>query len=366
MNKKIVFFVGSMNWGGAEKVISILANHYAEQGWDTTIVMLLSGNVVYKLDSRISLVSFSRENRSRMSNVFYWIKSIKKLIKNKKPDVIVSFVCRINILVLIAKIFSKHRCRVIVSERNDPRFDGRGKLASFMAEKLYPKADIIICQSSREKDFFSKKVQKNAVIVKNPVCLQIEPTIFSKKKHIIINAARFEKSKNQKMLIDAFAQVVKEGEQQDFILEIYGSGSLKDFLRKYVLNLHMDKAIFIKDSILNIQQEISNASIFCLSSNYEGMSNSLMEALLLGTPSISTNVSGSDDLIVNEKNGFIIDVGATNQLKARIIDLIRSEQLRLDMHNYCLSADYRKMFTNSIAEYKKYIEGDSGNVSFEG
>jgi glycosyltransferase involved in cell wall biosynthesis len=354
--KKIMFFIGSMSWGGAEKVISILANFYAKKGWSVTIVMVLSNKVVYELDDRIKIVSIAREQKSRIKNLLYWIREIKNLLKSLRPDYVVSFVCRINILVLIAKALSGHKCRTIVSERNDPRFDGRGKFACFLANRLYPKADSIICQSSQEKNFFSKKVQEKAIIIFNPVELKTSPTPFTSKMHTIINAARFEASKNQMMLIEAFSAIVSENKNSDFILEIYGSGSLKEDLAEHVRKLNMADYIFIKDSVLDIQQKLTDSSIFCLTSNYEGMSNSLMEALLLGTPSISTQVSGSGDLIFDGKNGFIVSVGNTEQLKEKMIDLIQNESLRRRMHEFCLSESFRELFADSIKKYQECIE----------
>ena len=356
--KKIMFFIGSMSWGGAEKVISILANVYAKRGWDVTIVMVLSNKITYKLDNRIKTISIARENKSRAKNLLYWIRRIKNLLKTFKPDYIVSFVCRINILVLLAKGLSRYKCRTVVSERNDPRFDGRGKLACFLANRLYPKADSIICQSTQEKDFFSKKVQEKMAIIFNPVELKASPTPFASKVHVIINAARFEASKNQMMLIDAFSTIVRENNNRDFVLEIYGSGSLKENLVNRVKELDMEDYVFIKDSILDIQQKLADSSIFCLTSNYEGMSNSLMEALLLGTPSISTNVSGSSDLIFDGKNGFIVNIGNTEQLKDKIVELIQNESIRKQMHEYCLNEKFRQLFGSSIADYQRCIEGD--------
>lgn len=353
-----MFFIGSMGWGGAEKVISILANFYATNGWDVTIITVLSSKIVYELDNRIKIISIARERKSRVSNLFYWIRGIKKLLKSSKPDCIVSFVCRINILVLVAKMLSGHKCRMVISERNDPRFDGRGKIACFLANRLYPKADLIICQSTQEKNFFSKKVQEKAVIIFNPVELKSSPTPFDAKTHTIINAARFEASKNQMMLIEAFSRIVNENKSGDFVLEIYGSGSLKDALLNRVRELGMLDYIFIKDSILDIQQKLADSSIFCLTSDFEGMSNSLMEALLLGTPSISTDVSGSSDLIFNGKNGFIISIKNTDQLKDKMIELIQNELLRKQMHEYCLGEKFRQLFTSSIGDYQRYIEGN--------
>ena len=103
-----MFFIGSLSWGGAEKIITVLANSYLDKDYDVTIVTLLSNKNVFDIDKRIKLVSLSRENKSNIKNVRYWIKGIKQVVELEKPDVVVSFVCRINLLVIKGLKKSKH------------------------------------------------------------------------------------------------------------------------------------------------------------------------------------------------------------------------------------------------------------------
>lgn len=353
-----MFFIGSLSWGGAEKIITLLAQSYLDKGYKVYIVTVLSNKNVFDLDPRIEVVSIARENKSNISNVGHWIKSIKSLLANIKPSIVVSFVCRINLLVIYAKVKSKLHCRLIISERNDPRYDTRGTLAKIALRYLYPKADLLICQTSKEKAYFTKKIQAKTVVIPNPVFLTAEPVPFEQKKKIIINAARYDESKNQKLLIDAFTNVVSKDKDNEFELHFYGSGSLKESLVNCVKDKHMDSKIKIFDSIKTVQQKISEASIFCLSSNYEGMSNALMEALLLGTPSISTDTSGADDLIIDGKNGYIISDNDAGDLENALTTLINDSNLRKSMYDYCLSRDYQDRFVKSLQKYQSYINGD--------
>lgn len=356
--KKIMFFIGSMSWGGAEKVITVLANSYLDRGFDVSIVTLLSNKKIYKINPEIKLISLARENKSNMRNVFYWIKNIKKLLKKENPDTIVSFVCRINLLVTYAKIHSKVKSRLVISERNDPRHDTRGFLAKLFTNKLYPKADLLICQTTSQKEFFSKRIQEKAVVIPNPVFLTCESKDYKNRKKVIINAARYDDSKNQRLLIDAFARLIEEKKDGGFDLQFYGSGSSKESLQAHIDELKLSNRIYLYESIPNVQEKISESSIFCLSSNYEGMSNSLMEALLLNTPSISTDVSGAKDLIDEGKNGFVVPVGDLNSLCHALSKLIENDELRKKMSQYCQTEEYRNRFLNSLELYQQYIDNN--------
>ena len=152
--KKITFILGSRGRGGAERVISILSDYYAKKGYQTDIIVLLKNEVGYKLDESTRVIDFSGGITSRLKRLPFWIKSIKKYVKENKPDVIVSFAARINVIVLHA--CKKLKTKIIVSERNDPRLDGRSKLVEFMTNRLYPKADKVVFQTERAKSYFKK------------------------------------------------------------------------------------------------------------------------------------------------------------------------------------------------------------------
>ena len=89
--KKIVFILGSMNRGGAERVISILSRDYAEKGWQVDIILLLYYKISYDLNENVNVIDFTGNKSSRIGRIPFWIKSIREYVKKSKPDVILSF-----------------------------------------------------------------------------------------------------------------------------------------------------------------------------------------------------------------------------------------------------------------------------------
>ena len=153
--KKILFILGSMGRGGAERVISILSRDFANNGWLTQIGLLLFNKVDYNLDVSTQIFNFTGNAKSRILRMPYWLYKIRNCVKKEKPDYVVSFAARINILVLLATL-GLH-VKVIVSERNDPMQDGRGLVTRCMVRLLYPLSDKIVFQTKRSLQYFCQK-----------------------------------------------------------------------------------------------------------------------------------------------------------------------------------------------------------------
>ncbi len=322
MEKKVAFFLGSMGRGGAERVISILANEYAKQGWNADIAILLSNIVDYELDEKIRILDFTGKTANRILRLPMWLKSIRNYVKTEKPDVIVSFVARINVLVLLACIGLK--TKIVISERNDPTYDGRGAVTRLLTKLLYPKADKIIFQTQRVKAMFDKKVQDNGVVIPNPISVALEASEAGEKK--IVSVGRLTKQKNQKMLIEAFAAAVKK--HPEYSLTIYGEGDLRPELENKAKELGVSDKVFLPGNILRVHEEIANAEFFVLPSDYEGLSNALLEAMMMGLPCISTDCAGSDEYIESGKNGLLVPVGDGQAMKEAILYMIEHEEER--------------------------------------
>lgn len=335
MNNKgrVLFITGSMRRGGAERVISILANQYAMDGWKVKIITLLFFEVEYELVPEIEVVSFVRNDKTRLRNTVYWIKSIKKYIQEYEPSVIVSFAARINILSMVAGW--KFRKKIIVSERNDPRKDGRGIVTIVAARLLYPFAKCVIFQTERAQKYFCKQIQRNSEKIYNP----IKVYALSKdnnKKNRIVTAGRLTKQKNHRMLIDAFYKISLEFPEYE--LWIYGRGELEEEIKKQIQLYGLENRVFLPGNVEDIHEQMSYAKVFVLSSDYEGMSNALMEAMMMGLPCISTDCAGSDELIVNEKNGLLVSVGNTEEMAEAIRRIISdnkfAEKLAMEGQNF--------------------------------
>ena len=326
MNNRVVFFLGSMGSGGAERVVSIIANDYAVRGWSVDICILLKKEVSYQLNPTINVIDMTgKENASRIKRSPAWIRKIRRYIIETNPATIVSFVARINLLVLLACAGMEKR--IIISERNDPQFDGRGFLIRFFCSVLYPHAECIVFQTKRVKSYFSNAIQKKGRIIPNPIDVTVSAT--NTDVHKLVTVGSLKEQKNHRMLINAFKSVLKVHPEME--LYIYGEGYYREETEKIIRNLGLQSKVHLCGNRANVHEAIRDALIFILSSDYEGLSNALLEAMVIGLPCISTRCAGSDEYIIDKQNGLLVDVGDEKGMTKAIISLIEDEKKRKEL-----------------------------------
>ena len=314
---KISFFIGGMRRGGAERVISILANDYCARGWDVDIVLLLQNAVEYDLDSRIRIVSITKKSGSYLKNAPRWLGGIRKYLKERKPDQVVSFVGRINALVLTASWGLK--IPVLVSERNDPKQDGRGAFMQWYCNRIYHCAKAIVYQNEHEKSCFSKSLEQKGCIIPNPVSVAAEKAGSSM---TVATAGRLIEQKNQKVLVSAMAQVHKA--YPDVKCRIYGEGNLREPLQTQINELGLQDVVTLEGNVKDIHARLSQCGIFALTSNFEGLSNALIEAMQVGLACITTDYPGARELITDGENGLVVPMNDADTLAKAIIKLIEN------------------------------------------
>lgn len=321
--KKIVFFIGTLGNGGAERVVSILTRQYVNMGIPVEIVLYYDEEPFYDIHPDVQITYIERETRSKnvLKNTL-WLR--RYVIHN--ASVVVSFLAQFNMIALAASFATG--IPVVVADRNDPRHMPKQAPVRIARNWLYHLADTVVVQTQHNKDYFSKRLQKKCRIIYNPIDLQDQKglALRTEKKPRIVSAARLMKQKNQLMLIDAFAQIKKEF--PDYTLTIYGEGPFRGDLEKRIGELDLGDSVFLPGKVQNVFDCIADAELFVLSSNFEGMPNALIEAMCLGLPVISTKVSGATDLIEHEKNGLLTDVGNTEQLAQCMRQMLTDSQLR--------------------------------------
>ena len=319
MDKKIIFFTGSMGRGGAEKVISLLSEYYYKIGWKVVIGMVLHDYIGYQLSDGIRVVNLSSEKGIKRDPV-HVLKNIRKFVKKEKPDVIVSFMAQVCLLVGVALLGKRER--IIMSERIDPSQVKRNIVYKCVLNYLYKNADAVIFQTKRAQNYFGKKIRNNSCIIANPIRVTAEALENSSNK--IVTAGRLVPQKNHKMLIDAFAKVV--GKYPEYRLEIFGDGELKEELEKHIANISLQEKIILRGNVLELHQNMADAKIFVLSSDFEGLSNALLEAMMMGLPCISTACAGSDEMIVDGENGLLVPVRDTAALSEAMLRIIEDDK----------------------------------------
>lgn len=312
--KKLIIFLGSLGRGGAERVISILAEHFRKLGWNVKIALLLFNRVDYEIHPDIEIIDLSGKIQSRAKRTPMWLREIRKLVKREKPDAVLSFAARINVLVLMACLGIKQK--IVVSERNDPYMDGRSKYIDWCTNWLYPKAAKVVFQTKRAQGYF--KGLKNGTIIGNPITVKAEAEKDAERK--IVTVGRLTPQKNQKMLISAFAAL--SAENPELKLEIYGEGELREALQKQIDEIGLTDKAVLMGNCPDVHQRIKGAELFVLPSDYEGLSNALLEAMMMGLPCISTDCAGSDEVIEDGVSGGLVPVGDEMALLEVMKDLL--------------------------------------------
>lgn len=352
---KIMFCLGSMTKGGAERVIANLSNEFCKKD-NISIVVTPPDEPEYLLDKRINFITIDQKKDRKFGIIFRTLKRIKrlrKIIKHENPDIIVSLLPEPTYRMMIAKI-GLHK-KTIISVRNDPNVEYNTFLKKILVKILYSKADGFIFQTPDAQKWFSKKIQKKSVVIPNPInenfiCKPYD----GKRKKNIVTVGRLEKQKNHKMLIESFSKLSKKF--NNYKLVIYGDGSLKDELSNYIKEKKLSKRVILAGQKDDIKSEIYDAALFVLSSDYEGMPNALMEALALGLPCISTDCpcGGPKYLIEDGINGYLVDVKNSDMLTIKMEYVLKNNTKKIEKNANRICDKLNPIKINKI--WKKFIE----------
>lgn len=319
--KRITFFDATLREGGAERVISLLSNALVNE-YEVSILLYYNDDIFYKINENINIVCVEKQTNSK--NIIKNISFIKKYFKNNS-DLIISFLAPFNMLALLAN--KNNNIPIIVADRNDPRYIPTNSLIRNIRNYMYEKyADCIVVQTLNNKNYFNDKTKHKIKIIENPVDIKelAGKAITTEKTKKIVSVGRLVPQKNQKMLINAFK--IFHNSNCDYKLEIYGEGELRKELEKFIDDLGMSDCVFLLGNDKNVHSRILDANLFVLSSNYEGMPNSLIEAMCLGLPVISTKVSGANELIKDGHNGLLVNINDVDELTKKMQDLVNNEE----------------------------------------
>lgn len=319
--KKILFFIGTLDDGGAQRVVSILSNKLVEEKYEVEILKYYKGNNVYPLldDVKVSSVEEHTNSENIIKNILF----IRKYFRNNY-DIVISFLAPFNMLAIFANLFNK--VPMIVADRNDPNRIPGNIIVRKLRDLLYRFADGVVLQTNHNKDYFNY-IKDKCIVIPNPIDLKENAGVAlkTKKKNKIVTVGRLVPQKNQLMLIDAFDEFLKD--HVNYQLIIYGEGPYRETLENRIKELKLENKVILFGSTNNVFDETKDAKIFVLTSDYEGMPNALIEAMCLGLPVISTKVSGADDLIIDGENGYLIDLNDKEKLIEKMNYIVENNKI---------------------------------------
>ncbi|MBQ6786565.1 MAG: glycosyltransferase [Lachnospiraceae bacterium] len=310
--KRIALFISSLQKGGSERVMVNLAEYFHKNRYEVILVTQYKQDVEYDISPEIRRVYSEPEEHElqggRIHNFCVRFAKLRNIWKAYKPDIILAFLGKNNLMAIATSMFLPSK--VAVSVRGEPTMEYEGKLMQFLAKAMFGLADGVILQTEMAKLFFPKWVQKKAKILPNPMNLNfLNKRFIGTREDKIVAVGRLDENKNHAMLIHAFGRIVSEYPKMKLV--IYGEGDSREQLEQMVAEKGLEEKIELPGSITDVEEHIKAARIFTLTSNTEGMPNSLMEAMALGLPVVSTDCpcGGPATLIENDVNGILVPVG---------------------------------------------------------
>lgn len=352
---KIVFIISSLQSGGAERVISILANGLTHRGHSVEIICLNQCEIFYKIEGSVK-VNFIAEP-SISSNLFFgFLKNLRIVwrlinsLRDKKPNVLISFITKVNLLTIIANFFL--RKPLLISERANPLRDPIGSILKISRFFLYRLTEGLVIQT----DFAGKYFERFAVPlfkIYNPVIEFEHPVRLHKNQKVVLGVGRFTKEKGFDLLIEAFFAA----KIPDWTLWLVGDGPERKSLESLASRLGIKERIVFWGRKENIGWFYENCGVFVLPSRHEGFPNSLLEAMMAGLPVIASDCdSGPSEVIKNSINGFLVKSDSVEALSEALIRLTGDPELRKQVSTRAIEVDQQFNSQKIITEWELLIK----------
>lgn len=364
---KILFHLNCLEQGGAERVVSNLANQFSKEGYEVIVATEWQGENEFRLEEKVRRVNVGLreqdEGKGRISKILLRVKYLRRFIREEKPDITIAFAHKANYRALMATVGM--RMPVVISVRTDPVGHYDSLSDKIQIPLLFPRAAGCVFQTEGQREFFPEYLQRKSRIILNPVndkYLNVpKPEVREK---TVVQSGRLVDFKNQPMLLKAFLKV--HAKHPDYTLKIYGGDSFdgtKEILESIIKENHAEDFIHLMGASDSLEKELPKASVYAFSSDWEGLPNALLEAMALGMPIVSTDCpcGGPKTVMTNEVDGLLVPIMDENAMAEGINRLIEDREFAERLGQNARKISDRINGPAVIAQWRDYIEEVIGN-----
>lgn len=365
MKKEIVFLIKVMNGGGAERVISLLSGAVAERDFNVSLIIThqsLKDSVLSEINNRVKVISLPDEvginnlSSPKSDFIMYKARLVGKLPGFKYKSSVLKYYSRnYNSVSWLRDYFKKYSgCTVvaflydsiflsllsvnktnklIISERGDPCQSNGSKTTEAFMKSEFQKADAFVFQSPDVKKWYNENTCVKGRVIFNPVKADLPEPYFGQRKKAIVNFCRISSEKNLILLVDAFEKFHRDFPEYE--LHIFGDSvesnaeGYVEKVKERIKEKKLDGSVSIFPSRKDIHSVIRDYGMFVSSSDFEGMSNSMLEAMALGLPSVCTDcpAGGARAVIKDGENGLLVPVNDSEALYRGMKRVIENPEL---------------------------------------
>jgi GalNAc-alpha-(1->4)-GalNAc-alpha-(1->3)-diNAcBac-PP-undecaprenol alpha-1,4-N-acetyl-D-galactosaminyltransferase len=368
MKKNIVIVVSAMNMGGAQRVASVLSNHWSQNEYVVTLISTFSREKInhFQLNKDVALKYLSNNPffpKNKAWNLVWKLIQLRKLIKRQNPDVVISFLTRVNIATALSTIGIQST--VILCERTWPPFATLSNNFFWMYRILFKDVDKIIVQTEKSKAWLSQnfpgstvRVIPNLLVYPLPLHspLIVPNSVILQNKKVILASGRMHKYKQFDVLIRAFLQI--KDKYPDWDLVILGDGEERDSLNLMLVDFDITDRVYFPGRVGNMSEWYERADLFVLSSIVEGFPNVLLEAMGYGLPCISFDCdTGPRDMIQDGVNGILVNPNEKELgLSKAMNTIISNEKFRSNIANNSILLRDKYSVSNIIQKWNEVLD----------
>jgi glycosyltransferase involved in cell wall biosynthesis len=381
---RMTLVISTLRGGGAERVLSNMANYWASKGWPVTVLTIGHGDEppYYQLDPQVvhldmkfyrdalhpvpnaGLLSALKDifddcspvERRTLIPELSLISALRRAIVDTRPQFVISFINLTNVRVLLAT--RGLGLPVIVSERDDPYRDPIPEGAARLRHRLYPMATYLVAQTPEAADYFAAVVGDRRRAIPNPV---LQPELAAsgnggapKAGRILVGMGRLVEEKGFALLLSAFSKVAVN--HPSWSLHIWGEGPQRQALERLTRDLNLSDRVWMPGFTRRPFEVLSQADLFVLSSLVEGFPNALCEAMACGLPVVSFNCSsGIREIIRDGVDGLLVRAADPTALAYALDGLMANEEERRRLAVKAVEVTERFGLEETMARWERLV-----------
>ena len=359
--KTIAFHLNNLERGGAERVVVTLADRFANAGYRVLIATEEYGRNEFETDRRVERVHAGLregdEARGRLTKFRLRERYLREFILEYKPDVVVTFALKSDYRALVAA--KGTGVPVVVSIRTNPVGHYDSLVRRIQTRRLFPRAAGAVFQTTGQRDFFLPHMKCKTEIIMNPINEKyFDPAPVPREKSVV-HHARLVYFKNQHLLIRAFLRAWER--HPDYVLKIYGDDSgdgTKEKLEALITERHAEDKVFLMGGDVAFEKEIPKGSVYAFSSDWEGLPNSLLEAMAMGMPVVATDCpcGGPATVIEDGVNGLLVPIKEEEPMADAICRLIEDRELAERLGSEARKIKERANTEEVFRQWERYLQ----------
>ena len=329
---RIAFVIPTLDQSGAERQLALLANGLPREQYEVNVIALNRGGHYADVLQAQGINVHVLGKRFRFDVLTWW--RLRQLLRDLKPHIVQSYIFAANSYVRLPGICPPH-CRIVISERCVDSWKSSWQLG--LDRRLAGRLDAMTANSESVAEFYRCEVgipSDRLHVIPNGVPETSDCSASRLKDElglaedcdVIGFVGRLAPQKNLRDLVWAF-HMIKQAAPRPVALVLIGAGPLRDGLAKFLTDLGTRDLVHFLGHRDDATDLLRDFDVFCLPSAFEGMSNSLMEAMSRGVPSVVSDIAPNLELIRHGENGLTFPVGEAPELAKAVLQLLNDSDL---------------------------------------